>query len=384
MPGGGHTNISPADCAQVVLAVKATKMNVLPTKTGAAIPKPSPFCTNGGTQTKKRLDLFETNPLRAGTYKRSHNRATDPFYRQSEIGDWWWSKTNISYYGSAAPGFQKRGSTASLWGDDMDPTFVDPSQTTFSYEDARVQTVKAVKPAIGTFVRFDHAWEFEYGPQFQGGPVKNFDGGRLEYTVDGGKTWYDAGAASKVDRKPLIVTNGYNGTVSNTTDLSISYGDPNPLRGHRGFVKSSHGWTATRLDLSSLKGKSVLLRWRIGTDDDGGSFGWYVDNVEVYSCNPTTASISAPLKVARGKSATVRGHVVRTGTTTVLANLPVTLWERRHGTATWVKVGTHTTNRLGNVHWSRTHTTAEDYRLRMIGKRPFAPSNYAVKTVRLS
>jgi hypothetical protein len=127
----------------------------------------------------------------------------------------------------------------------------------------------------------------------------------------------------------------------------------------------------------------VMLRWRIGADDVGGSFGWYVDNVTSYSCNPTHASISAPYKVAKGASALVKAHVTRAGSTTALAGLPVVLWERRHGTTTWVKVGTHTTNKYGNVHWYRTHTTAEDYRVRMPGKLPFAPSNYATATVRI-
>jgi hypothetical protein len=383
MPAGGHTNITPADCAQVVKAVQATKMNVLPTKSGAATPKPSPFCTNGGSPTGKHVAAFETNPLSAGTYKRSHNTALDPYYGQREIGDWWWSKTKIGYYGSAAPVYQERGSTASLWGDDTDPTYLDPSQATYSYEDARVQTTGAIKPAIGTFLRFDHSWEFEYGPEFNGGPVENFDGGRIEYSVDGGKTWYDAGAKSAVDSAALIVTNGYNGTISNTTNLSAGYGDPNPLRGHRGFVRSSHGWTSSRLDLSSLHGKSVLLRWRIGADDIGGSFGWYVDNVTSYSCNPTHVSISAPARVTAGHAVTVSGHLVRAGTRTALRNLPVVLWEKRHSSSKWIRVSTHTTNKYGNVRWSRTHSTAYDYRVRMPGKTPFAPSNYATTTVRL-
>ena len=62
---------------------------------------------------------------------------------------------------------------------------------------------------------------------------------------------------------------------------------------------------------------------------------------------------------------------------TALASLPVTLWEKRHGASRWVRVGSHTTNRYGNVRWSRTHTTAYDYRVRMPGQAPFAPSNYA-------
>jgi hypothetical protein len=202
----------------------------------------------------------------------------------------------------------------------------------------------------------------------------------LEYSVNGGSSWHDAGA--------MFVNNGYNGRISNTDHLfdqsGYTYIDPNPLKGLRGFVQDSHGWTASRLDLSSLKGKAVLLRWRVAADDQGSAFGWFVDNVTSYSCNPTHISISAPSRVARGTAASVKAHVVRTGTTTALAGLPVVLWEKRPSAATWTRVGKKTTNRYGNVRWSRTHTSAEEYRVRMPGKTPFAPSNIAIITVHLT
>jgi bacillolysin len=368
------TSITAADCAQVRQAVRATKMNVLPTKAGAAIPTPSPYCTNGGSATGRRTDTFETNPFSAGSYKRTRNTATTKAvygYPTSEIGSWWWTKN-----------FQTAGSAASIWGEDIDPLFASPdlNSPTYSYEDARVRKVAAVKAARGTYVWFRTAWNFESSPVVPGGTTYNFDGGTVEYSVDGGSTWRDAGA--------LFVNNGYNGRISNTDHLfdakNYTYIDPNPLKGHRGFVRDSRGWTASRLDLSSLKGKAVVLRWRVAADDQGSAFGWFVDNVTSYSCNPTHVSISAPAKVAKGKAAVVKAHVTRAGTATSLGGLPVRLWERRHGTTTWVRVGTKTTNKFGNVRWSRTHTTAEDYRVRMIGKKPFAPSNYATTTVRLS
>ena len=127
----------------------------------------------------------------------------------------------------------------------------------------------------------------------------------------------------------------------------------------------------------------MLLRWRIGADEQVGDLGWFVDDVQSYSCNPTHISIAAPSKVRAGRPALVAGHVVRAGTTAALAGLPVTLWEKPHGGSAWVRVGSHVTNRYGNVRWSRTHTSAYDYRVRMPGQRPFAPSNYAATTVRI-
>jgi bacillolysin len=395
LTASGSTSITSADCAQVTRAVKATEMNKQPVYSAAKIVPASPTCTNGGAASKKRLDNFETsNPLAStGTYTRGHG-GTDSLGGKS-FGQWWWSKSNISDYGTASvPVFQDQHSKYSLWGDDADP-FGASQQTGQPYDrqDSWVQTKSAIPAKVGTFVRFDDAWEFDYGPSGNPGDsnIYNFDGGRVEYSVDGGKHWYDTGAPSAVDKFALLVNGGYNGRINNTDGLftdpkdpTFHYIDPNPLKGKKGFVGSSHGWTSSRLDLSSLNKKSVLLRWRVAADDSIGSLGWYVDNVYAYSCNPTHVSISAPAKVVRGTAAVVRGHLTRTGTTTVLAGLPVVLWERRHGTTTWAKVGTRTTNKYGNVRWSRTHRTAEDYRVRMPGRLPFAPSNYARATVRIA
>jgi len=389
MPDGvSTTGVTAADCAQVSLAVKATEMNRQPRYAAAKVTAASPTCTNGGTATKKRLDNFESsNPIaRTGTYKRGHAAATA---EGQSFGDWWWSKTTQNDVGGP---YQPQGSRYSLWGDDDDPfVATQVSGTPYDRQDAWVQTRSAVSARVGTFVRFDQEWELDYGPPdwtqpvSANNPVYYGDGGRVEYSIDGGSHWYDAGAPSKVDKRALLVNGGYNARITNTDGwFGARYVDPNPLKGRRAYVGSSHGWTSARLDLSSLNRRAVLLRWRLAGDDEFGSYGWYVDNVMSYNCNPTHVAIAAPHRVARGKPATVRGHLVRTGTTIALANLPVTLWERRHGTTAWTRVGTRTTNKFGNVHWSRTHTTAEDYRVRMPGKRPFAPSNYSSATVRLT
>jgi bacillolysin len=377
MPSAWTTNptsITSTDCDQVRLAVKATKMNVLPTKSGAGVPTPSPFCTNGGSATGRRTDSFETNPFSAGSYTRSHStrQVADPYggnFTSGEYGSWGWTRQ-----------FQQSVSHASLWGADVDPFAAspDPNLPAYAYEDTRVQKVSAVHPAVGTYVRFRTAWNFESSPASANdlNTLYNFDGGVVEYSVDKGKSWHDAGS--------LFVNNGYNGHIDKTDGLFGSgYVDPNPLKGHRAFVRDSRGWTASRMDLSSLHGKAVLLRWRVGADDQGSALGWFVDDVTSYSCNPTHVSIGAPAKVIAGHAVTVSGHLVRAGTSTALRGLPVILWEKRHSSSRWIRVSTHTTNRYGNVHWSRTHSVAYDYRVKMPGKTPFAPSNYAATTVRL-
>jgi hypothetical protein len=123
------------------------------------------------------------------------------------------------------------------------------------------------------YLRFSQAFDFEsFGDPYY------FDGGVLEYSTDGGSTWLDAG--------PLINFNGYKGTIYNDWN--------NPLRGRSAFVGSSHGYISTRLNLASLAGQTVTFRWRMGLDDIGSAWGWWVDNIKVYTCVPVAALLITP------------------------------------------------------------------------------------------
>jgi hypothetical protein len=184
---------------------------------------------------------------------------------------------------------------------------------------------------------FDHAWEFDYSPY--NGAVRNFDGGKVYYSVDGG---------SYRDAARLPVQNGYNGTIAD-----VSGDRTNPLRGQQAFVASSHGWTATKLDLSSLAGHHVRLRWRIGGDAVVGSLGWYIDNVRAYTCNATTTSLSAnPQTVAPAGSTTLTATVAYRGSGTPVSAATVTLWRRADTTAAWQQVGAAVvTDANGQASW---------------------------------
>lgn len=126
-------------------------------------------------------------------------------------------------------------------------------------------------PAAGR-MWFDHAFEFEHMG------TTNFDGAVLEYSTNG-TTWNDAIA---------FIDGGqaYNGTIAT--------GNGNILESRNGFVRSSFGYTGTRLNLAPLAGQSVRFRFRVGTDTSVGSLGWAIDNVTMYSCTsaavPTTAN----------------------------------------------------------------------------------------------
>jgi hypothetical protein len=181
---------------------------------------------------------------------------------ETGTANWTFSNgSNIRWQWDSPYGQYAQSGNHSLYADDVPALITDAS--------ARLAAVVIPNNA---YLHFAHAYDFEAGT-FPGNPtVYNFDGGVIEYSTNGGSTWTDAG--------PLIEVNGYKGT------LYANYG--NPLKNRSGFVGSSHGYISTRLNLASLAGKSVTFRWRMGLDNSGVSWGWWVDNVKVYTCGAPT------------------------------------------------------------------------------------------------
>ena len=104
-----------------------------------------------------------------------------------------------------------------------------------------------------TALRFWHDHLLEQG----------WDGGVVEYSLDG-LAWLDAGA--------MFIENGYT-AVLNTSN--------NPLTGRQAFTGSSSGWVRSTVDLSSLTGQTVHLRFRFGSDSIIGARSWTIDDIEI-------------------------------------------------------------------------------------------------------
>jgi MYXO-CTERM domain-containing protein len=130
---------------------------------------------------------------------------------------------------------------------------------------ARQSDTSLVSPPLavgaGTFtMAFRHHFQFENS----GG--QNFDGGVLEVSTDNGATFVDAS---------MFGTVPYNGTISNVSG--------NPLGGRQGFVRTSAGFpafvNATVNFGTALANKTVLVRFRIGTDEAAGDLGWTIDDI---------------------------------------------------------------------------------------------------------
>lgn len=112
-----------------------------------------------------------------------------------------------------------------------------------------------------------------------------WDGGNLKVSVNGG-AWTLVPASA-------YTFNDYPGNLS-----SVGAGNTNPLAGQPAFTGTDGGsvsgsWGTSRVDLSGLAGPgdSVKLRFDFGVDGCNGIIGWYVDEVDVYSCSAPQAPI---------------------------------------------------------------------------------------------
>ena len=252
----GTAGIVAADCQEVQKATTAVEMTLQ--ALGGSFNPEAAVCAAGQVPSNVFFDDLENGP--------------NNFTVVAQAGTQRW------FYGSPSGPYAHSGVNF-LYADDLPAAVADSTLRTF-----------AVAIPANAFLHFAHAYGFEFG---------NFDGGVLEYSVNNGVTWSDAG--------PLIDTNGYNGTLAT--------GAGNPLGGRAAFVNDSHGYISTRANLASLAGQSVRFRWRMGLDRAGFNWGWWLDDVRIYTCLPggsatgrvRNAATNAPIPGAR-VSASVGGY----------------------------------------------------------------------------
>ncbi len=112
---------------------------------------------------------------------------------------------------------------------------------------------------------FRHRWAFESSAREK----KEFDGGVVEVSLDGGKTWKDASEYGAVN---------YNVTLDNDPQGS------NPIKGRKAFGNKSPGypntWVTTDIKLTlDAPADAVQIRFRAGADDNSAEAGWDVDDI---------------------------------------------------------------------------------------------------------
>ncbi|MBM2850713.1 MAG: putative thermolysin family peptidase, partial [Anaerolineales bacterium] len=245
----GTAGITSTDCQEVRDATNAVEMNQQPV---SGYNPEAPVCPSGQSPTNLFFDSLES-----GTGNWTFGVVT---------GTSRWRLDTTPPFGPFA-----HSGAHSLYADDF------PASTSDSY--AAMNTSVAL-PA-GAYLHFAHAYGFE---------DPNHDGGVLEYSTNGGGSWTDAGS--------LFDTNGYDGTLSSG----------NPLGSRSAFLADSHGYISSRLNLSSLAGQSVRFRWRMGIDSSVYDWGWWVDDVRIYTCAATaTATPTATATQTSTPTPTVTG-----------------------------------------------------------------------------
>lgn len=249
---GGQT-ITRADAQQVKNAADAVKMNIAPPSCAAL---EAPYCSDPSAQP---FDIW---------YDDLENPASGMWSRGYAVGGnrWYYPQNTHPYTGYDAT-YATSGKT-NFWGDN------DQVRTDSWIRMSQSITIPTTPTVV--YMHFRHAYDFE---------PPNYDGGVVEYSLDNGATWLDAGS--------LVDTNGYNGTIASAYS--------NPLAGRRAFCGRSNGYISTRLNLTSLKGSSISFRFRIATDSSVGGYGWFVDDIRIYACGyRVTTKSTDPMQSPNG------------------------------------------------------------------------------------
>jgi bacillolysin len=229
----GTSGISAGDCTQVTNALEAVEMHL-------------PWGCAGATQAPPRCPSGQPSFV-----------FNDGF--ENGIGNWTPSNTQVGFW-SFDNTFAKTG-VGEAYGN--------------APEGISIHTLTMINPVIvpaNGRMYFDHLFEFENDI------FDTYDGGRFEYSTNGGASWNDANAL-------VDAGHAYDGTLPAT----------NPLGVVNAFVGGSYGYVGTRLNLGGLAGSSIKFRFAIGTDQFIASLGWLLDNVSIYSCVTPQAFTDDPL-----------------------------------------------------------------------------------------
>ena len=242
-----NLGFSAAEQQAVKNALDAVEMNQFPAACAAT---EAPICSTGVP-----IDRFADN-IESGS---GNWTAT------SNVGSasYWFVPQTTSNIGLADP--YATSGVGNIWGFNQDVT-----------SDTALEMNSSVAIPANAFMHFNHSFGFESSTP--SGSTK-YDGGIVEYSTNGGSTWNNAGA--------LFTHNGYNGTLEAS----------NPLGAIAAFGADSGGYVSSRLDLSSLAGQNVRFRFRMGTDASVYDYGWFIDDVRIYTCGNFAYQLYLPLIV---------------------------------------------------------------------------------------
>lgn len=250
--------ITASDCTQVEKAALAVELRTPPSQCNyqtVLAKSPPPLCATG-TPTALASDNFDGG-RRGGLKWVVSNVGSKPEFLPRN-----WSVV------TSLPG--KRAGYA-MFAADADIGTCAPGSDQSGLQ--RLESPEITIPAGGSALRmtFDH-WV---------GTEAGYDGGNLKISVNGG-AWQLVKAAD-------FVYNAYN-----TTLATVAQDNTNPLAGQPAFSGGDAGtvsggsWGRSIVNLApyAKANDKVKLRFELGNDGCGGTFGWYLDDFSVYQCTP--------------------------------------------------------------------------------------------------
>jgi Zn-dependent metalloprotease len=300
LTGGGASGetIGASDCEQVTKMIAAVELRTAPTfcnfppLLNPALPALCNAATTSGVAQDIASFDFESDPSASWTASRS---ATSPDFTGR---DWTWVHALPS--GRPGSGF-------------FAP---DPNIGTCAPGGDESGVLQLTSPPIMLPITTDFARAtFEHWVATEDG----FDGGNLKISVNGGP-W-------QLVPPSEITFNSYNALL-----VSADAGNTNPLAGQPAWTGSNAGtptggsWGRTHVNIGNFAGpgSSIRLRWDLGSDGCGGRVGWYLDNVNVFSCEPRVPSITvADVSVAEGDSGDTNASFTLTLSTPTIAPVAV-------------------------------------------------------------
>jgi bacillolysin len=271
----GTSGITFGNCTAVQNATLATEMNQNPANAPTVT---APSCTTAGTYPQHFFNDNLENPA-SGRWASGAVTGTK--------NEWYYPQNPNPFQDLT---YSTSGDT-NIWGNDpgLDPDEFPASDET---SDSAIRMVNGVTLPANAVMTFQHSYQFE-ADYFFG---VAYDGGVLEYSLNG-INWNDAGA--------LFTHGGYDGTLDSG----------NPLGARQAFVGRSFGYGSSRLNLASLAGQTVRFRWRLASDRYIGDYGWFIDDVRMFTCSADTVNPTARAPVVTMPNGTL-------GTATAGASLP--------------------------------------------------------------
>ena len=247
--------ISASDCAQVAKAALAVELRTPPLRCDHSfvLAKSPPALCAAGTPASLMADGFDGGKRKGVSWLVSH-LGSKPSFTPRDFGVVSKLPSGRAGYGLFATN-QAGGNCGRTGPDESGVMRLDGPEITI--------------PAATTSLRlaFDH-WVFTEAL---------YDGGNVKISVNGG--------AFQVVKAVDFVYNPYNGTLSD-----------GPMKGQPAFMGSDKfvgkveegSWGRSIVNLSpyAKAGDRVRLRFEFGNDGCDGKVGWYLDDVNLYRCQP--------------------------------------------------------------------------------------------------